>query len=291
MNIIRARTAGFCMGVSLALQNLDNALELHGQGDAIPVHLRGRRIVTYGPIIHNPQVLSEYAEQGVLCTERLEDICPDDMVIIRAHGIPKTDEEALRAQGALISDATCPKVKRAQLSIRDATAEGQALLLFGEEDHPEVKGLLSYASGAVHVFGSLAELRTHTLDPKKAYVLAAQTTQDQNEFARISAWVQECCPSTPVLSTICNATRKRQDEALSIAASVEAMIVVGGKTSGNTRRLAALARECGVRTWHVESPEELPPEELKHTARVGLTAGASTPGVQIDNVQRFLERL
>ncbi len=289
MNVIRARTAGFCMGVSLALQKLDKALEPPTPGEA--ARPQGSRIVTYGPIIHNPQVLEDYAALGVLCTENLEDIRPDDMVIIRAHGIPKTDEAALRARGALIGDATCPKVKRAQLAIGKATSEGQVLLLFGEADHPEVKGLVSYAHGTVHVFDSLEALRARTLVPGDRYVLAAQTTQDKNEFTRISAWVEARFPGTPVLRTICNATRKRQDEALSIAASVDAMVVVGGKTSGNTRRLAALAHECGVRTWHVETPEELPLENLPPGGRIGLTAGASTPGSQIDRVQRFLEQL
>jgi len=289
MQIVRARTAGFCMGVSLALQTLDKALLSYTEEQS-PVP-DGRRIITYGPIIHNPQVLEEYEARGVLCTERLNDIRTGDAVIIRAHGIPRQAESALLERGAILRDATCPKVKKAQLAIRKATQTGQVLLLYGEEDHPEVKGLVSYAAGEVHVFDSFGELLKQTLRPEASYVLAAQTTQDLTEFERIAAWVEEHFPQTPVLHTICDATRMRQDEALSIASQVEAMVVVGGKTSGNTRRLAQLAEERGVKTWHVEMPEELPGDILSHARIIGLTAGASTPRSQIDETQQFLESL
>lgn len=282
MQVIRARTAGFCMGVGLALQTLDKALaERPASG----------RIVTYGPIIHNPQVLDVYEGQGVVRTEDIGAVRPGDVVIIRAHGVPRGDESQLRERGAAIRDATCPKVKRAQLAIADATALGQTLLLFGEADHPEVEGLVSYAGGSVHIFDTLDALRALDLPQGVPYALAAQTTQDQGEFIRIRDWVCVQLGQVPVLCTICNATSKRQEEVLALAGQVEVVIVVGGKKSGNTRRLAALAEGRGVPTWHVESPEELPPEALRGRRTAGLTAGASTPKSMIDLTQAFLEGL
>ena len=152
MDVYRAKTAGFCMGVSLALQKLNSALERKGT-DCAPA-----RICTLGPIIHNPQVLAEYESRGVVCVKEASQLHPGDVAVIRAHGITREVEEQVKKSGAKIVDATCPKVKKAQLSIGRATAQGATLLLFGEADHPEVRGLVSYACGPAHVFGSAAEL-------------------------------------------------------------------------------------------------------------------------------------
>lgn len=288
MKVLRAQTAGFCMGVGLALQTLDKALAR--KADAVhdePAH----RLFTYGPIIHNPQVLEVYAQLGVIVTESLADIHPGDEVVIRAHGIPRQEEDLLRTRGAVIRDATCPKVKQAQLAIAKATEQGQTLLLFGEAEHPEVRGLVSYAGGMVHIFESLEALAALPLAAGQGWVLAAQTTQDQAEFARIGEYLHGLLGELPVLRTICQATGKRQDEVLTLAATVDGLVVVGGKTSGNTRRLAALARERGVETWHIETPDELPLDALRGKACLGLTAGASTPREIIDKTQAVLERI
>lgn len=281
MEILRAETAGFCMGVSLALQKLDSAIE----------HAEGRRICTLGPIIHNPQVLADYEARGVFCASSPEELGPGDCVLIRAHGITRQVEDAVRASGAQVEDATCPKVKKAQLAIRNATKDGAVLLLFGEAEHPEVRGLLSYAHGIAHVFGNQEELDTLPLVPDEEYVLASQTTQDRGVFAAIEQHLRGKLTRLAVLSTICDATRERQEEALKIARQVDVMVVVGGKQSGNTRRLADLAAQCGKTTYHIEEPTELRPENFTKKTRVGLTAGASTPKKLIDAAQSWLEAL
>ena len=281
MEILRAKTAGFCMGVSLALQKLDTALE----------QAHGKRICTLGPIIHNPQVLADYERRGVFCAASPDELGPGDCVLIRAHGITRQVEEAVRASGAQVQDATCPKVKKAQLSIFKATEGGATLLLFGEAEHPEVRGLLSYARGAAHVFGSSAELAGLPLDPAVDYVLASQTTQDRSVFEQLEKELRDRLPRLKVLATICDATRERQDEALKIAACVDVMVVVGGRQSGNTRRLADLAAQCGRTTFHIEEPSELRAENFSKKSRVGLTAGASTPKRLIDAAQSWLEAL
>lgn len=286
MEVKRADTAGFCMGVSLALHKLDMSLDANGSGGSAP-----RRICTFGPIIHNPQVLAGYEEKGVVCLKSVEDARAGDTVLIRAHGVPMQAEKALRESGAEIIDATCPRVKKAQLAIASSTGAGSSLLLFGDADHPEVRGLISYAAGESLVFASLEELTALKPDPAKNWVLASQTTQDASEFARIREYLGERLPRLEVLATICDATGERQAEARSIASGVEAMVIVGGHQSGNTKRLAALSAECGIATYHVESASELEAGAFAGVRTVGLTAGASTPKHLIDEAEEWLKRL
>ena len=278
MKLLRARTAGFCMGVDLALKKL---AALIGQKEPI---------LTFGPIIHNPQVLAEYAVKGVLTVADPTDIPPNATVVIRAHGIPEPVRRAILARGASLVDATCPKVKKAQTLINAQARHGKVLLLFGEEDHPEVKGLLSYATSGAHVFGSMAEVNTLELPQGPTYFLAAQTTQDEQEFMRIREYlVKRFGKDLTVLSTICNATMNRQQEAMDLAGQVDFMVVVGGHDSGNTRRLAQVAKTAGTPCIHVETADELSPDMVAGRRIIGLTAGASTPKTIIDHVQQVLE--
>ena len=285
MDVYRAKTAGFCMGVSLALQKLNSALESKGV-DCAPA-----RICTLGPIIHNPQVLAEYESRGVVCVKEASQLHPGDVAVIRAHGITREVEEQVKQSGATIVDATCPKVKKAQLSIGRATAEGATLLLFGEADHPEVRGLVSYACGPAQVFGSAAELASLHLAASGPYVLASQTTQDHQIFQEIVAELRQRIGNLVVLSTICDATRERQEEARNIASCVDVMVIIGGRQSGNTRRLADVAALNGIDTFLVERVEELAAENFLQKNRAGLTAGASTPKSLIDAAHLWLQSL
>ena len=208
LQVIRARKAGFCMGVAMALRKLDEAVDARPCG----------RVATLGEIIHNPQVLEEYAARGVSCLRSPEEALPGQVVLIRAHGVPRDTEAALRLR--------------------------LPLLLYGEAEHPEVKGLLSYAHGHRHVFGNVEELARSLagLEQGTDIVLAAQTTQDRRQFETLRAELdQHMDTSVRVLDTICDATRQRQEEAQELSDRVDAMVVVGGRSSGNTRRLAELA--------------------------------------------------
>ena len=281
MRVLRADTAGFCMGVSLALKRLDRALKE-----------RRKPIATLGPIIHNPQVLAEYAHKGVRRITGAGEAGRGECVVVRAHGIPKAEETLLLERGALLVDATCPKVKAARLAIDRATRQGQRLLLFGEAEHPEVRGLLSYANAQRFVFASLDECKALPLEPAESYVLAAQTTQNIRQFAAIREYLEQRLDrSLPALHTICGATEKRRNEALEIAAKVDCMVVVGGRESGNTRRLAQLAAGTGIPALHVENEKELDAAFFRTKFFAGLTAGASTPKRLIDAVEFFLESL
>ena len=285
MDVIRAKRAGFCMGVALALHKLDSMVAAR----------QGEQVATLGDIIHNPQVLDDYARKGVRRLGAASEAQADMAVLIRAHGITRSMEEELRGRCARVEDATCPRVKKAQLAIAEATAAGRELLLYGEADHPEVRGLISYAAGQSRIFSSQAELDAlleRVPFEGRPVVLAAQTTQDRLIFDEMRELLsRRFGDSLTVLDTICDATRQRQEEAVELAGKVQAMVVVGGKTSGNTRRLAELARTRGVPTVLVETAGELDPAFFEGVGTVGLTAGASTPKYIIDEVEARLKAL
>jgi 4-hydroxy-3-methylbut-2-enyl diphosphate reductase len=280
MEVLRARTAGFCKGVMLALRKLDSLLKSSESKQSI---------FTFGPIIHNPQVLEEYGRKGVSVVEEPEDVPPGSTVVIRAHGIPRELVRSLNERGASVIDATCPKVRRAQLLIEKCAQEGRKLLLYAEEDHPEAKGLLSYAEAGAFLFDSPEKIDSIHLEREGLYCLAAQTTQDREKFQWVvKALVGRHEGDITVLETICDATRLRQEETIDIAGRVDLMVVVGGYNSGNTRRLAQVASAQGTPVLHVETSDELDLDKLTQFCRVGLSAGASTPKNIIDEVHQAL---
>ncbi len=283
MKVLRAQKAGFCMGVDLALCKLNELIQNTAERNAIFI---------LGSIIHNPQVVREYAEKGVVTVRLPEEVPAGSTVVIRAHGVAKEIQNELSSRGVQVVDATCPKVAAACLLIERHTANGRTLLLYGEEAHPEVKCLLSYAAGEAVVFDSKDKCEELALDPGKKYCLAAQTTQDKDVFQAIIQFLQHRKElDIKILRTICDATKQRQEEATRIAGLVDFVIVAGGYESSNTRRLAQVVRAHGAKALHVETADELPLEELKQYPRVGLTAGASTPKEVVDEIQRVLNSL
>ena len=264
MNVRRAKTAGFCMGVSLARRTLDNAIRKNPGS---------RRICTLGPIIHNPQVLADYEALGVTCLQNFDSVTGNDIVVIRAHGITQQVEATLRASGATIIDATCPRVKKAQLSIAEATSDGSSLLLFGEADHPEVRGLISYAHSRNFVFPDLQALQELELDPAQSWVLASQTTQNASVFASIRSYLAEQLPHLTVLATICDATDERQKEARAIAADVDAMV-------GNYEKLEKTA---WMEPWPTENPQRLARRAANHAEHTQILMGRKREEFLIPN--------
>lgn len=283
MDFIRAKSAGFCMGVSLALRKLDKIIEQKNiTGD----------IYILGSIIHNPQVVTEYTDKGVRTVDSPDEIPPGSIVVVRAHGITRQVQKDLKDRGIHVIDATCPKVKDACLLIDKSTQDGRTLLLFGEETHPEVKCLLSYAAGDTYVFDSLDGCYAQKLNSDVKYCLAAQTTQDRTVFDQISRYLLALDGlDLTVLHTICDATKKRQGEAIQLAEEVDYFIVAGGYNSSNTRRLAQVIESHGPRVVHVETAEELPLDEIRQYKKIGLTAGASTPKKIVDDIQEKLKSL
>ncbi len=245
-------------------------------------------VSTFGPLIHNPQVLDLLEDRGV---KILKDI-PDQeagTVIIRAHGVPPSHKMKLLASGAKVQDATCPHVVKVQVIIKKYKKQGYSTIIIGDRNHAEVEGLMGYAGELGIVVSNEDDVAR--IQPSTPYIIVSQTTQDENAFEQLSDMILEWYPGGKVFNTICDATHKRQDEVRNLCEKVQAMVVVGGKNSANTQRLGEIAESMGCPVYKVETEEDLNAEILSKYDRVGVTAGASTPTWMINRVIRFLESI
>lgn len=277
MKVVRARCAGACYGVQRAL---DLARETAD----------GREVATLGPLIHNPQVVSQLAEQGVRVVEDASEV-DTGTVVIRSHGVTPAVRRAVEERGLEIVDATCPHVARAQKAAAELARACGTVIVVGEAGHPEVEGLEAWAresGGTVFVVGSPDDLPRDLSEPAGVVV---QTTQERSALEAVVARLEERGASPVVRNTICFATRQRQDAAAELAGAVDAIVVIGGRNSSNTTRLAAICSQSCAKTFHIEAPGELDPQWFAGCATVGVTAGASTPEDQIDAVVAYLEEL
>ncbi len=276
MEIILAKSAGFCFGVKRATQMAFDASHNYEQ------------LHSLGPLIHSPQVVEKLEKEGVRVCHMVDEI-PTGGVIIRSHGVTAEELEQIQGRNLDIVDATCPFVKKAQDYASLLSEEGYLLVLVGEADHPEVQGIYSYAKGDTIVVASAAEAQA--LPNNKKIGIVAQTTQSLENFSEIVAICLAKAKELRVFNTICDATTVRQSEARKIATEVDLMLVIGGYNSANTSRLASLCREQQTRTEHIETAEQLKAEWFKGVGRVGVTAGASTPLWIIEEVIERLQRV
>lgn len=247
-------------------------------------------ISTYGPLIHNPQVLGMLQDKGIPAIDEIPE-SGRGTVLIRAHGVPPESQNALETAGFNVVNATCPRVIRVQTIIRKHAEKGFTTIIIGDRDHPEVKGLMGYAQGKGYTVSSLDELKS--LPRFDGAVIVAQTTQDTSFFSEVKAWAQEERPHYKIFDTICDSTEKRQAEVRRIAKEHDAVVVVGGKESGNTKRLAQIAADTGKFSVHIEEVSELTSDEWEKLAameRIAITAGASTPNWIINQTYIALER-
>ena len=274
MKITIAKTAGFCMGVRRAVEiALDQANSGNGP------------IYTYGPLIHNPQVLALLEGKGIPVLDAIPEK-GTGIVLIRAHGVPPESFEKLKNAGFKTVDATCPRVIKVQRIIRKYTQKGYDAIIIGDYDHPEVIGLNGYAQGRGHVVDSLDSLKA--LPSFDNAIIVAQTTQNIHFYQDVKAWVAANHPHYEFFDTICDSTEKRQTEILALAESSDAIIIVGGKNSGNTQRLAEVAVQAGKPAFHIESEEELDIAALMSAQSITISAGASTPNWTINRVYKHL---
>lgn len=278
MKIMIAKSAGFCFGVKRAI-NMATECAVKDGGE----------IYTLGPIIHNPQVVSKLEnESGILAKESVDEM-ESGTIILRSHGVKLSDLKGAEDKGLKVVDATCPFVKKTQELVAELTADGYTVVVVGERAHPEVIGILSYGGSDIMVAASTEELEG--MPKKKKIGIVAQTTQSEEKLKSITAFCLERASEIKVYNTICNATSIRQKESVELSKRVDSMIVVGGKNSANTRRLAEICRSIQPRTHHIEVADELKPEWLSGVERLGVTAGASTPTWIIEDVISSLERL
>lgn len=273
MKVKLAKSAGFCMGVRRAL---DMAL--------ISSHIHKGPLYTIGPIIHNPQVIEFLERKGLHALKDGERPPPGSKVIIRAHGISPKKASRLEKLGLEIIDATCPRVKAVQKIIERESQKGRSIVIVGDKEHPEVVALMGYARGKACVVKSPQDVEAMPIGDGPVSIVA-QTTMDEMLYNEIVSLIKGKVPSCEVFNTICASTHVRQEEVRALASQVDAMVIVGGKNSANTKRLAKIcSEEMGKPTFHVETDLELDLEALSKYEVIGVTAGASTPNWIIKRV-------
>ena len=243
-------------------------------------------VSTFGPLIHNPQVLNLLGERGVKVLKEVPEE-ESGTIIIRAHGVPPAQKERLQMAGATVKDATCPHVVKVQVIIKKHLKQGYGTVIIGDRNHAEVEGLTGFAGSLGQVVSNQEDVKTLQLN--SPYIIVSQTTQDETVFEELSSMILTRFPDGKVFNTICDATHKRQEEVRNLCQDVQAMVVVGGKNSANTQRLAEIAEGMGCPVFLVETEEELDLGALTKYECLGVTAGASTPTWMINRVVRLLE--
>ncbi len=278
MNVELAKTAGFCFGVKRAVDTVYQQIEQY----------RGEKIFTYGPIIHNEEVIKDLRSHGVEVLNDEEELktADADVVVIRSHGVAKYIYDILEERGITCVDATCPFVKKIHKIVAEKSAEGSYIVIVGNGEHPEVQGIRGWAGEQVTVVQTPEDAERFELPDKDQKVcIVAQTTFKYNKFKELVEIISKKRYDIVVLNTICNATKERQNEARQIAARVDAMVVIGDKRSSNTQKLFEICKEECLNTYYIQTLDDLDINQLRSVESVGITAGASTPNKIIEEVQ------
>ena len=271
-----AKTAGFCFGVKRAVNTVYEQIE---KGDKL--------IYTYGPIIHNEEVVKDLEEKGVKVIESEEDIEKieaDATVVIRSHGTTEKICDLIKAKGANIVDATCPFVKKIHNIVAEKSEAGYHIVIIGNDKHPEVEGIKGWSKSSVTVINTEEEANLISISDDKNVCIVSQTTFNYKKFHKLVEIIQKKVYNVIIVNTICNATSERQVEAKQIATEVDSMIVIGGKTSSNTQKLYEICKEECKNTYYIQTAKDLETVQLEGDV-IGITAGASTPKNIIEEVQ------
>ena len=278
MEVILAKSAGFCFGVKRAVETVYQQAET------------GKLIYTYGPIIHNEQVVSDLERRGVKVIDSDEDLMAvrGGTVVIRSHGVSKEINQRIEECGLTCIDATCPFVKRIHRVVEKASREGKQIVIIGNPGHPEVEGIRGWSETPAVVIESEKEAYEFTNPENREICLVSQTTFNYNKFQELVEIIEKKGYNTIVVNTICNATEERQTEAKEIASHVDAMIVIGGAHSSNTRKLYEICRKECENTYFIQTLYDLQLDFPNSVLRVGITAGASTPNNIIEEVQNYV---
>ncbi len=280
MEVIVAQHAGFCFGVTKAVDTVYDQIEKKS----------GMNIYTYGPIIHNEIVVSDLEKKGVRVIESPEELEGIDkgIIVIRSHGVTKEVHKKLMETGLEIVDATCPFVKRIHKIVEEESGSGKSIIVVGSASHPEVEGIVSFAQGPVYVVDSPESAIKFEGNRELEYTLVSQTTFNKNKFQETVEIFRNNGYNINIVNTICNATDERQSEAEEIATKADVMIVIGGAHSSNSRKLYEICSQKCANTYFIQTLEDLHLELSKEVKLVGITAGASTPKNIIEEVQNYV---
>lgn len=285
MEVIRAEHAGFCFGVQRAVDTVYERIENRGE-DAPPIY-------TFGPIIHNEEVVRDLQKRGVRVIDSLTDAeeIPEaerGTVIIRSHGVERSVCESLKEMGFEVVDATCPFVKRIHNIVEKESVAGKSIVIVGNAGHPEVEGIKGWSESATYVVESVEEAENLPLLPGEELCIVSQTTFNYKKFQDVVEIFKERGYNGSVVNTVCNATEVRQAEARELAARVDVMIVIGGTHSSNTRKLYEICRKECEMTYYIQTLDDLHLRLPESFRLVGITAGASTPNNIIEEVQNYV---
>jgi len=279
--VILAKSAGFCFGVKRAI---DMVYEQLSEKQPVPIY-------TYGPLIHNEEVVADLEKRGVRVVDSLDELArlPKGIVINRSHGVSRAVYEKMQESGHRIVDATCPFVKRIHNIVRQESGKGKKIVIVGNPVHPEVEGIKGWSQTPVSIIETVEEAENLPFSAEDEVSIVSQTTFNYNKFQELVEVVQKRGYNVSVVNTICNATEERQIEAKEIAAKVDVMIVIGGRHSSNSRKLYEICREECADTHFIRTLDDLDLELSANAVRlIGITAGASTPNNIIEEVQNYV---
>ena len=279
-NVVLAKSAGFCFGVKRAVNMVYEEIEKSEENTPI---------YTYGPIIHNDEVVKDFASKGVTLVKELSELAnlPKGKIIVRSHGISRAEYEEMEQYGFTVVDATCPFVRKIHKIVDEHSKQGEYIIIIGNPAHPEVCGISGWVNGdAVSIIESKDEAEKFALLEDKNICIVSQTTFNYNKFQDLVEIVSKKGYNISVLNTICNATEERQTEARQIAKEVEAMIVIGDKHSSNTQKLFEICNTECEKTYYIQTSKDMDYGLLKSINNVGITAGASTPNNIIEEVSK-----
>ena len=285
MEIKKAEHMGFCFGVKNAVDCAVKALDEEG------------KIYSYGEIIHNKDVVNKLANKGLVVIDdketeghlekSIDNI--DAKLLIRSHGVSKNIIDTLNENNIEYIDATCPKVKNIHRIVNKYSSDGYEIIIVGDSTHPEVIGIIGWVNGKYHTVNNIDEIKTLSIDREKKYCLVCQTTFNNNIFKEIVEFLNgNDYTNIVVHNTICDATIKRQESCINIAANSDVMLVVGGKNSSNTKKLYELCKEKCEKTFLIENYREIPYKYIDKNTKIGITAGASTPDWVIEEVIQYV---
>lgn len=277
MKIILAKSAGFCFGVNRAVTIVNNLLE------------EGKKVTTLGPIIHNPHMVAELAERGVEIADTPNDLSSmDRTLVIRSHGVPQSVIDEIEQKGISYENATCPFVSKIHQIVKDNSREGKVILIAGDENHPEVQGIVGHCEGEHYIFKNYEDLEKLLKKLENieniSICVVAQTTYDVKEWKNCLKLLKKVYTNAKIFDTICSATSIRQSEAEELASISDIMVVIGGRQSSNTAKLFSVCKSNCERTYLIESAAELDDIALIDADIIGITAGASTPARIIKEV-------
>lgn len=276
MEITVAKSAGFCFGVQRAVDSVYKELEENSG-----------KIYTFGPIIHNEQVVEDLNKRGIKVIDTVEQLkkIKEGTVVIRSHGVAKEIYDILEQQKLKMVDATCPFVKKIHNIVLDESNNGKTIIIIGNDNHPEVEGIKGWVNGEVIVINKEEQIEKLSLPEQTKACIVSQTTFNHNKFKYLVEIIRKKGYDITVVNTICNATHVRQVEAQKISSNVDGMIVIGGKNSSNTQKLYDICRNECENTFYVQTVKDLNLHELKSLKSIGITAGASTPKNIIEEVR------